>query len=109
MIALVDPPIALSNVIALSSDSGVRIVRGDSSSVAISTARRPVASAIAARELLTAGTMLDPISENPSASVSAAIVDALPISLQWPCVGISWRSSSRNSRSDIRPERTSSV
>ena len=64
--------------------SAVTIRDGRRSSRASSTARRPVASAAAARPRSTAGIAAVPGSDIPSASTSAAIVEAVPSSLQWP-------------------------
>ena len=85
---MVDPPIAIRTVIALANAAGVRTCDGRRSARAISTARRPVSSAIAARLAWTAGIVAAPGSVIPSASVTQAIVDAVPISLQWPGEGI---------------------
>ena len=83
MTALVEPPIASSTVIALSNASAVRTARGRTLR-ASSTARLPVASASATRRASIAGTAADPGRLIPSASTTDAIVEAVPISAQWP-------------------------
>ena len=50
-----------------------------------------------------------PGSDMPSASTSAAIVDAVPISLHVPKVGVAAASSSANSSALILPARSSSA
>ncbi len=78
----------MSSVIALSKAPGVRIWdgRGPPSST-ISTARRPLASAAAARRASTAGIDAVPGSAIPIASTSDVIVEAVPISWQCPTDG----------------------
>ena len=73
---------------ALSNAPGVRTWdgRGPPAS-AISTARRPVASAAAARRASTAGIDAVPGSAIPIASMSDVMVDAVPISWQCPAEG----------------------
>src|SRR5438876_11197820 len=84
MIALVDPPIASTVVIALRNDASVRRSDGFRSSHAISTMRRPVAEAMTACGESAAGIDAAPGSVNPSASAALVIVDAVPIVMQWP-------------------------
>ena len=109
MTAFVPPPIAISSVIALSNASAVRICDGRSPSRAISTARAPVASAARARAASTAGIEAVPGRHIPSASTIEAIVEAVPISLQWPNGVAAAASSSSNSCCVIRPARSSST
>ena len=109
MTAFVAPPRAISTVIALSKASAVRICDGGGPPSASSTARAPVASAARARAASTAGMAAVPGRHMPSASTSDAIVDAVPISLQCPKLGVAAVSSSSNSASLIRPARSSSA
>ena len=78
------PPIAISTVIALSRASAVRIREGGGPSRASATARPPVASAARTRAASTAGIDAVPGRDIPSASTREAMVEAVPISLQWP-------------------------
>ena len=109
MTAFVPPPTAIRSVIALSSASAVTICDGRSPSRASSTARAPDASATRTRAASTAGIDADPGSDIPSASTIEVIVDAVPISLQCPTLGMLAASSSSNSSAVIRPARTSSA
>src|SRR5262249_19046535 len=85
MIALVLPPIAMSARIALSNAPAVRTWDGlGPPARAISTARRPDSSASASRRESGAGIAALPGSVIPSASTIDAIVDAVPITMQWP-------------------------
>src|SRR5439155_1570118 len=70
MTALVEPPIAISTVIALLKASRVKMRDGLRSSRTNSTARLPVASAAARRLASTAGIAADPVSAIPSASTT---------------------------------------
>ena len=83
MIALVEPPIAMSARIALSKAFAVRISEGFGPSArASSTARRPESSASASRRESGAGIAALPGSVMPSASAMEAIVEAVPITMQ---------------------------
>ena len=88
MTALVEPPSAIST-----RDRVVERGRGQDprrpqplARPARPRARRP-ASAAAARRASTAGIAALPGSDMPSASTTAAMVEAVPISLQWPADG----------------------
>ncbi len=106
---MVLPPIAISTVIALSNASAVRIAAGAVPSCASATARAPVASAARTRAASTAGIDAVPGRHMPSASTSDVSVEAVPIELQWPTLGVEAASSSSNSSSVIRPARSSSA
>ncbi len=82
--ALVEPPIAASSVAALWKAAGVSTSSKRIGAPANSTARRPVASAIRSRAAVVAGAVALPGSATPSASLSEAIVDAVPITEQVP-------------------------
>src|SRR5437899_12990818 len=85
MIALVEPPIAMSARIALSNACGVRICEGlGPPAIAISTARRPAISAIASRRESDAGIAALPGKVMPRASTTDAMVEAVPMTMQWP-------------------------
>ena len=83
-----DPPIAEFTAIAFRNASRVMTSEGLRSSCAISTMRRPVASAIAGRSVYGAGIAAHPVNDMPSASASAFIVEAVPIVLQCPDDGV---------------------
>src|SRR4030095_9414784 len=84
MIALVDPPMAMSAVIAFSNEASVRMSRGLRSSQTISTTRRPQLLAIRQGLASTAGIEEAPDKVNPSVSAIAVMVEAVPIVMQWP-------------------------
>ena len=108
MIALVLPPIAMSARIALSNAAAVRISDGlGPPARAISTARRPDSSASASRRESGAGMAAFPGKVMPSASTIEAIVDAVPITMQWPAERDMQLSASHSSSSLIRPARFS--
>ncbi len=95
---------------ALSNASFVNISLGfGPCDMAISTARRPVASAAWARRASTAGIDAVPGKHMPSASTSDVMVEAVPISLQCPAEGLAADSSSSKSASVIFPARSSSA
>src|SRR5215207_10052892 len=90
-IALVEPEIACRITDALRSADLVRISLGfGPPAMAISAARLPVASAKRQRSDETAGAVADPGSMKPSVSARQAMVEAVPITMQVPEVGISW-------------------
>ena len=106
--ALVEPPIAMSARIALSNASAVRISEGRGPPArAISTARRPASSASARRRESAAGIAAFSGSAIPSASASAAIVEAVPITMQWPVERDRQASTSQRSSSLSLPARRS--
>ena len=84
IIALVEPPIAISTAVALSKAASVMISRGFKSSHTISTIRRPQAEAIKACAVSTAGIEEAPGRVIPRASDSAIMVAAVPITIQVP-------------------------
>src|SRR2546430_8124975 len=85
MIALVEPPMAMSLRIALSKACAVRRSEGLGPPACASlTARRPLASARARRRESGAGIAALPGSVMPRASAIEAIVDAVPMTMQWP-------------------------
>ena len=83
--ALVEPPIAALARIAFSNAARVRIFDITRSSSTISTMRRPAMRASTLRRPSTAGIAALPGSPMPSASTMQAIVEAVPIVMQWPC------------------------
>ena len=103
--ALVEPPTAMSTVIAFSSAWRVRILEGRRSSRTISTMRRPLSSAKAMRRESGAGMAADPGSDMPSASATMAIVDAVPMTVQWPALRTMQPSISCNSSGETWPMR----
>ena len=106
--ALVEPPIAMSARIALSNASAVRISEGRGPPArAISTARRPASSASARRRESGAGIAAFSGSAIPSVSARAAIVEAVPITMQWPVERDRQASTSQRSSSLSRPARRS--
>ncbi len=108
MIALVEPPIAMSLLIALSKALAVRISEGRGPPpCASSTARRPLSSARARRRESGAGIAALPGRVMPRASAIEAIVDAVPMTMQWPDERERHASTSQSSSSVIRPARRS--
>ncbi len=103
---LVEPPIACSTISALRNARSVNssVGRGEPA-FAISTARLPLASAMRTRSACTAGTAAAYGSENPSASITHAIVLAVPITMQVPTEGASRPLTTSISASSILPAR----
>src|SRR5437773_4035006 len=108
MTALVDPPIAARARIAFSNASRVRILETEIFSFTSSTMRRPAMRARTYRRASTAGIAALPGMPTPSASIIDAIVEAVPIVMQWPCERCMQDSASWNSSSVILPARRSS-
>ena len=108
MIALVEPLIACSARIAFSKASRVRMSDGRMPRSTSSTIWRPATSATCERRESTAGIAAAPGSVSPSASVTHAIVEAVPIVMQWPFERDIAFSISVKSCSLIRPARSSS-
>ena len=107
-IALVEPPIAMSARIALSNARAARISDGRGPpACASSTARRPESSASARRRESGAGIAAPPGSVMPRASAIAAIVDAVPMTMQWPAERDRHASTSHSSSSESRSARCS--
>ena len=102
-IALVEPAIAMSAAIALSNEAGERIREGLRSSQTISTIRRPQAAAIRSWAEWTAGMVEAPGSISPRASVTAAMVTAVPIVMQVPGVRAMPSSMPRQAHSERQP------
>src|SRR5216110_508513 len=108
MIALVEPPIAMSLLIALSKALAVRISEGRGPPpCASSTARRPLSSARARRRESGAGIAALPGRVMPRASAIEAIVDAVPMTMQWPDERERHASTSQSSSSVRRSARRS--
>ena len=101
--ALVEPPIAPLTMIAFSQASLVTIFDIRRSSRTISTMRRPVSRASTLRRESTAGIAALVGSAMPSASTIDAIVDAVPIVMQWPAERDMHDSTSAMSDSCISP------
>ena len=82
---------------------------GRKPSCASSTARRPLRSASTDLRTSTAGVAAPPGSVIPSASLIEAIVEAVPMSMQWPCVRLVEASASRYSSGVSSPRRAASA
>ena len=82
--ALVEQPIAIATVMALSNASRVRIFAGVRSSQTISTMRRPDSAAMRMWLASAAGIDEAPGSVMPSASAIAIMVAAVPMVMQVP-------------------------
>ena len=106
-IALVEPPIASTVVIALRNAVRVSTVESRTSSQTMSTMRRPVCAPITACRESAAGMEAAPGSVTPSASAALVIVDAVPIVMQCPGERAMPFSISRQSSSVIFPARRS--
>src|SRR6478736_5826033 len=90
-IALVEPEVACSTTEAFFNADLVSNSLGFGPPVfAISAARLPVASANRQRSDDTAGAVAEPGSMKPKVSAMQAIVEAVPITMQVPEVGMSW-------------------
>ena len=105
--ALVEPPSAIINRIAFSNARWVRTSLGRMPRRTVSTICRPTASAIRSRRASGAGMAAEPDKAIPSASAMAAIVEAVPITVQWPSERLMPSSSSRIASSSIVPARYS--
>src|SRR5580765_6459327 len=89
--ALVEPEVACSTTEAFFSADLVSISLGRGPPVlAISAARLPVASAKRQRSDDTAGAVAEPGKVKPKVSAITAMVEAVPITIQVPDVGMSW-------------------
>ena len=95
--------------IAFSKASRVRIREMPISSRTISTMRRPVSWAKVLRRASTAGMAALPGKLMPSASTMLAMVEAVPMVMQWPFDRAMQLSASKNSSVFISPARTCSV
>ena len=74
----------------------------------MSTMRRPVSCACSLRRASTAGMAALPGKVTPSASTMLAMVDAVPMVMQWPAERDMHASACLNSFEVMRPARTSS-
>ena len=92
---LVEPPIAAFTTIEFSIASLVRIFESFMSSFTISTILLPESWAITFFLASTAGMAAAPGNVNPNASTMQAIVDAVPIVMQWPALRATPISASR--------------
>src|SRR5258708_6661669 len=108
MTPLVDPPTAPFTRIAFSNASRVRTLESRKSSRTISTMRRPAIWARTPRLESTAGIAALRGRATPSASTIDAIVEAVPIVIQWPALRDMQASASENSHIVICPARTAS-
>ena len=84
MMALVEPPIAMWTLMALSKAAGVRMRSRVSASHTISTMRRPAAAHMRGWLESAAGIEDAPGSVRPSASAIAIMVAAVPMTMQVP-------------------------
>ena len=103
MMALVEPPIAISSIIAFSTASCVSTRRAVSPAFTISTTRRPLWRAARRRRAMTAGIVAVPGSIRPSASAIQPIVLAVPSIAQEPTHGSARFSMAANCASSISP------
>ena len=106
--ALVEPPMAPFTRIAFSNAWRVRICEMRMSSCTSATARRPASCASALRRESTAGIAALPAIAMPSASAMLAMVDAVPMVMQWPGLRDMPDSASAKSAGDMLPARSSS-
>src|ERR1700734_584242 len=95
MIALVEPPMACSILMALAKAAGVRMGDGRRPAVTASAAQRPAAAAAARPRGYPAGMVAEPGIISPSVSARMAMVEAVPMGLQVPGLQARERSSSR--------------
>ena len=108
MTALVEPPTAASATIALRNEPRLSRPLGRRSARTIATTRPPAAWAASSSRLSAAGVPASPGIVVPSDSAITAIVDAVPIVLQWPRLRIIEDSDRRKSSRESVPARTSS-
>ena len=108
MMAFVEPPIAMFTRIAFSIALRVMILSGVRFSRTMATIRAPLRSAISLRRESAAGMLAQPVNVMPIASARLVIVDAVPITMQWPVLRDMQLSSSHHSSSLMRPARSSS-
>ncbi|MNT38288.1 hypothetical protein D3C72_1744740 [compost metagenome] len=102
---LVEPPIASSTRSAFSNALPVRMRSGVRRALAIATAVVPVRSATRMRSAVTAGADAPPATIMPSASVTHAMVLAVPITEQVPTLATSWLLTSAISAASISSAR----
>ena len=84
MTALVEPPIAALTLTAFSNAALVMICDGRTPSAASVTIRCPACMAVSSRRESAPGQAADPGSCMPRVSARQAIVDAVPMVMQWP-------------------------
>jgi hypothetical protein len=106
---LVDPPIAARATMALWNEALVRTVLGRRSAATSSTASRPVPWAASRSRLSGAGVPATPGTTVPRASATRAMVEAVPMVLQWPRLRIMADSDLMNCSWESVPARTSSL
>ena len=106
--ALVEPPLAIRAVAALSKASGVRMRSRRRSSQTISTMRLPHSPAMRGWAESGAGMLAAPGRDTPSASHTIAMVEAVPIVMQVPWERAMLASTSACSSAVMRPARRSS-
>src|ERR1700742_1922619 len=103
---LVEPPIACITICALRNDDLVRNALGFGPlAFAIAAATRPLASAERKRSACGAGMVALIGTDRPSASVTQAMVEAVPITMQVPTEGASRPLTASISISSISPAR----
>ncbi len=107
--ALVEPPSAPLARTAFRKFSRRRILEMRRSSLTMATMRRPVSWAITLRRLSAAGIAAQPGRLMPSASAIEFMVDAVPMTLQWPTERDMQASASMKSSRLISPALTSSA
>ena len=98
-----EPPEALTQAIAFSSELRVITRLGRMSSARTRITRSPICSATVALSESSAGTIAEPPGEIPSASIAQAIVFAVNWPPQAPAPGLATSSSERSSSSVMLP------
>jgi len=106
--ALVEPPIAMCTLIALSKAAGVRTRSGVKSSHTMSTMRRPAIAHMRGCPESAAGIEEAPGKVSPSPSAIAIMVAAVPMTMQVPNERAMPLSISLHCSSSMRPARFSS-
>ena len=105
--AFVEPPSAMSAMIALSNEAALRKRRGFKSRQMFSTICRPDCAAMRQCDASLAGMEDAPGKVRPSVSAIAVMVEAVPIVMQWPCDRAIPSSTSRHCSSVRLPARFS--
>ena len=106
---LVEPPMAALTMMAFSNACRVSIFDSTKSSFTISTMRLPESCASTFRRESAAGMAAFCGIESPNASTIEAIVEAVPITAQWPCERDMHASASVKSASERSPILNSSA
>ena len=109
MTEFVEPPTAATATMALRNDAFVMMSLGLRSAATRSTMSRPVSCESDSSRASAAGVPANPGMVIPSASATTAIVDAVPMVLQWPLLRIIDCSDCRNCPFVIVPARASSL